>query len=148
MFLRVILTDYIYYFLASYHNVLQSIPTRWFWALSIPKLKKPLRNFESWNSHFFKKLRGLDDNLVSYKKECTRDYPYPPIQVAENVFFLSIASFLVSQNHLGALKGIHAWGGVTWVLSVKPSNYWLDDHILVTIIPVCPLVCYFLADDA
>ena len=32
---------------------------------------KVLRNFEGSNCHLFKKLSGLDDNLVSYeKKEC------------------------------------------------------------------------------
>ena len=36
------------------------------------EIKKLLRNCEGSNGHFFKKLSGLDDNLVSYKKkECT-----------------------------------------------------------------------------
>ena len=80
LFLRFI-TDNIHYFwhLAITYFIL----THWFW---VPKLKKSLRNFENWNRYFFKKLRGLSENLVSYKKECTWDYPYPPRQVAENVF--------------------------------------------------------------
>ena len=32
------------------------------------EIKKLLRNFEGSNLHFFKKLSGLDDNLLSYKK--------------------------------------------------------------------------------
>ena len=72
LFLRVI-TDNIHYFwhLAITYFIL----TRWFW---VPKLKKPLRNFESWNSYFFKKLRGLDDNLVSYNKRVYLGLPVSP----------------------------------------------------------------------
>ena len=43
-----------------------SIKTFW------PKIKKLLRNFEGSQAQFFKKLSGLDDQEVSYKKtECS-----------------------------------------------------------------------------
>ena len=34
-----------------------------------PKIKKLLRNFEGSQGQFFKKLSGLDDQEVSYKKK-------------------------------------------------------------------------------
>ena len=46
------------------------------WSCSLSKLfrsiiKKLLRNFEGWRGHFFKKLWGLNAEVVSYKKnEC------------------------------------------------------------------------------